>query len=366
MSERRWYFPLVALALVGLAVEVIAAGGLFLVEARAPATVLDLFVADLAPRAIADADRYVEESFDPDLGWTFKPGRTIEHVTSGMPWALTVARDGSRAGPGNRGREWVRTYGDSFTAGDEVDDDQTWQTYLAEAGGAAVRNFGVSGYGPYQALLRFVKHTEARETSPVTVFGVYEDGIRRVRSRHRAFVVPGSSPLGFKPALRRTKERVVVVPMPWDGRSDVTEALWRATRFDPYAEEMVRWEPPFTPQLWHLMDDARPSVRSRSMWRGDEAELVLWVLDEFRTRAKRYGTTPVVVWFPRGRSLADGGRPAYADHVGTTGMLEVDLAEVLDDPTLWHGDYTGHLSPEGNHVVAETLAEALPPARRRR
>ena len=48
----------------------------------------------------------------------------------------------------------IATYGDSFIQCHQVSDGETWQETLAAHIGEPVRNFGVGGYGVYQAYLR--------------------------------------------------------------------------------------------------------------------------------------------------------------------------------------------------------------------
>src|SRR5688572_24452112 len=48
----------------------------------------------------------------------------------------------------------INTYGDSFTQCHQVSDGETWQEYLAAHLGEPIRNFGVGGYGVYQAYRR--------------------------------------------------------------------------------------------------------------------------------------------------------------------------------------------------------------------
>lgn len=51
----------------------------------------------------------------------------------------------------------INTYGDSFTHGDQVNDGETWQEYLAGHLREPVGNFGVGGYGVYQAYRRMLR-----------------------------------------------------------------------------------------------------------------------------------------------------------------------------------------------------------------
>lgn len=51
----------------------------------------------------------------------------------------------------------INSYGDSFTHGDQVNDGETWQEYLAGRLREPIGNFGVGGYGVYQAYRRMLR-----------------------------------------------------------------------------------------------------------------------------------------------------------------------------------------------------------------
>src|SRR5438477_8425910 len=94
---------------------------------------------------------------DPDLGWTVRP---LGRSTDGL---YEANREGARAPSstsyGERpaaGRVRLVTVGDSFTHGDGVGWDDTWQRHLErERPDLEVVNLGVPGYGTDQAFLRW-------------------------------------------------------------------------------------------------------------------------------------------------------------------------------------------------------------------
>ena len=51
----------------------------------------------------------------------------------------------------------VNTYSDSFTMCAQVNDGETWQEYLAANIGEPIRNYGVGGYGVYQAYRKAMR-----------------------------------------------------------------------------------------------------------------------------------------------------------------------------------------------------------------
>lgn len=51
----------------------------------------------------------------------------------------------------------IHTYGDSFTQGHQVSDGETWQEVLAAHYCEPIRNFGIGGFGVYQAAMRLLE-----------------------------------------------------------------------------------------------------------------------------------------------------------------------------------------------------------------
>lgn len=68
----------------------------------------------------------------------------------------------------------IHTYGDSFTQGHQVSDGETWQEVLAAHFCEPIRNFGIGGFGVYQAAMRLLEieaRDEGAEYLILTVWG---------------------------------------------------------------------------------------------------------------------------------------------------------------------------------------------------
>ncbi len=120
--------------------------------------------------------------YDKGLGWTFRPNA----IRQGGSFTLNGAGIRSR-------REYspkpaadtlrIAAFGDSFTAGDDVADEQTWayalERELQRLGiRAEVLNFGVGAYGMDQAFLRWQQL--GRQFSPdIVIFGLQPDNLKR-------------------------------------------------------------------------------------------------------------------------------------------------------------------------------------------
>lgn len=95
--------------------------------------------------------------FDPELGYVLGNDISWGGIDGSRP-IFSVAANGARKSamyPGVTCR--INTYGDSFTGCDQVNDHETWQEYLGAHFGEPVRNFGMGGYGFYQAYRRMVR-----------------------------------------------------------------------------------------------------------------------------------------------------------------------------------------------------------------
>ena len=112
----------------------------------------------------------VWSKFDSDLGYTLGNSLPLE----GIDTSLTI----STVQP-NRARTMfmykdkpcrINTYGDSFTQCQQVSDGETWQEYLAAHLGEPIRNYGVGGYGVYQAYQRLLREENTKDSANHIIF----------------------------------------------------------------------------------------------------------------------------------------------------------------------------------------------------
>jgi hypothetical protein len=80
----------------------------------------------------------------------------------------------------------INTYGNSFTQCHQVNDGETWQEYLAAHLGEPIRNFGMGGYGVYQAYRRMLREERSDQASEYVILYVWGDDHLRslLRCRH--------------------------------------------------------------------------------------------------------------------------------------------------------------------------------------
>jgi hypothetical protein len=124
--------------------------------------------------------------YDPELGYilgNYAPADGMDHSAT----ISTVQSNGARTSfmyAGKKSR--INTYGDSFTQCHQVSDGETWQEYLAGHLGEPVRNFGMGGYGVYQAYRRMVREERRDHGAEYVIFYIWgDDHIRSLlRCRH--------------------------------------------------------------------------------------------------------------------------------------------------------------------------------------
>ncbi len=124
--------------------------------------------------------------FDPVVGYilgNYLPDDGMDRSTT----ISTVQGNGARTSHAYASRKCrINTYGDSFTLCHQVSDPETWQEYLAGHLGEPIRNFGMGGYGVYQAYRRMVREEQTDQGAENLIFYIWgDDHIRSLlRCRH--------------------------------------------------------------------------------------------------------------------------------------------------------------------------------------
>lgn len=119
--------------------------------------------------------------FDPELGYLLRNA----FVRDGVDGAFTLGRYDEPDGP-RRTIQFadqpcrIHTYGDSFTQGHQVSDGETWQEVLAAHFCEPIRNYGIGGFGVYQAYRRLLRiedgpDAKSRSQADRLVFNIWGD-----------------------------------------------------------------------------------------------------------------------------------------------------------------------------------------------
>jgi len=127
--------------------------------------------------------------FDTELGYIL--ANSMQHDGVDGCWTIsTVQANGARTSHMYTDKPCrINTYGNSFTQCHQVSDGETWQEYLAAHLGEPIRNFGVGGFGVYQAYRRMLRTEQTDHGARCVVLYIWGDDHNRSAMRCRHAVV---------------------------------------------------------------------------------------------------------------------------------------------------------------------------------
>ena len=113
--------------------------------------------------------------FDQDVGYIL--GNYIPHDgINNSSTISTVQSNGARTSFMYKTKPCrINTYGNSFTQCHQVNDGETWQEYLAAHFGEPIRNFGVGGFGVYQAYRRMIREGKTNHSAEYIILYIWGD-----------------------------------------------------------------------------------------------------------------------------------------------------------------------------------------------
>jgi len=140
--------------------------------------------------------------YDPELGWVHHEAIGSTGVDRSKVF-YNYESDGARKiinFPDKPSR--IRTYGNSFTHCSQANNNETWEEYLAAHIQEPVRNYGVGGYGVYQAYRRMLK-IEKQISGGYIILNIWDDDHYRSLDAWRSIRFGYGSRCGFTlPHLR--------------------------------------------------------------------------------------------------------------------------------------------------------------------
>ena len=383
MSPRR--IPVVAFGLLlGLVFGELA---LRIVSPVKAADLLPLTYDRAGLERIAAHDTYV--TFDQTLGWTVapstsRPANSATYTSNSAGMRATREYDLTPPETGPR----LAAFGDSFTHCDDVENDECWTTQLeAEVPGVEVLNFGVSGYAPDQAWLRYQREGRAYRPCAVLI-GFMVENVNRMVNRFRPFYQPETGITLGKPRYLLQGDGLELLPVPARSPLEYADPAWVERELGPhdfwyyrgmfagdifdYSQfvrlgRTVRYQRMFDP-LRADNEDARGISWAYSPGR-EGLEVASRVLIEFARQVEADGATPVVLIFGRKSdvvALKHDQKKVYEpllQRLNRADVSTIDRTERLYQEQRRTGVerlIDKHYRAPGNAVVADGLARRLP------
>jgi hypothetical protein len=337
--------------------------------------------------------------FDPELGYVlghFLPTDGID----GSATISTARPDGARTSFMYIGRPCrINTYGDSFTQCHQVSDGETWQEYLAAHLGEPIRNFGMGGYGAYQAYRRMVREERTDHGAKYLIFYNWgDDHIRSLLPCRHAIIYPKWDDQGgrmfhnnFWPNLEmdletgRFVEEENLLPT-HESLYRMCDPEWMVEHLkDDLALQLYAFKLGYIEDLDRQPIDRLAARLDQPLNWGDAGSLrsqagalldryslraTRLVLEKARRFADENGKKLMVVLFDPYRAMdqmRQGGRrfdQEIVDYLAAEGFNVFDMNEVhLRDyrrSQLPYGDYLkqyfiSHYNPRGNHFFAYSM-----------
>lgn len=154
-----------------------------------------------------DLSRNKGWTYDEGLGWVLRDSVRSDGIDNSKTF-YRYDEDGARRVVNFRDLPCrIHCYGDSMTHCDQVSDGETWAEYLAAHLQEPVRNFGIGGYGVYQAWRR-MQTVEAATPASLVILNIWADDHFRSLDAWRSIRFGRRSPCGFPlPHLRVNLER---------------------------------------------------------------------------------------------------------------------------------------------------------------
>ncbi|MFP5288438.1 MAG: hypothetical protein ACLGI9_22065 [Thermoanaerobaculia bacterium] len=383
-ARKKLAFSLILLGFLWLLVELACWVGLWALERYKGVEYTPALVRTLSDkhRGILQAHLGGSSSyvvFDPELGWTIRPNGSKRGYRTNR-YGIRASREYALQPPPGTLR--LAAFGDSFTHASDVPNGETWHVRMEEMNPRVeVLNFGVPGFEPGQALLRY-RRDGVKFHPHVVLIGFMSENINRVVNTFRPFYFPKSGVPFSKPRFALRGGGLVLIPNPLPSADAYRELLRKPEEVLPRIGEndyfyqrsskrnpldflpSVRFGSIFSNQYLH-----QPTTRGGVYNTRSEAyQVTRSVLEEFYKEAARNGSLPIVVLFPERRDIRarrEGKTVIYQpllDELRGKGYRVIDLLEGFEryDP---QGEMIQkkfiHYPKSGNRMVARHILDYL-------
>lgn len=304
---------------------------------------------------------FVANTYDPLLGWRLSDGLHLKkpYLTTGEH-GVRMSSQVVRALPRNA----ILAVGDSFTAGSEVDDENSWPAFLERDLEIPVNNAGVGAYGVDQIVLRAETLTDALEPSILVVSTLSQDTLRNVYS-----VFGG----GAKPYFRLLNGKAVLsnVPVPRSiaGSREIgpVRAIFGHSHLVYSIMLRIGKLPQWVSSRHHYRKEFEDKV-------GPDISCAL--LDRLQEMHTSRGVPVVFVMQYGGGEIAEGDPPWFTtpvvqcardkgfpviDTFGPLKKIWLSNHDAFKRLYVMHenGTVYGHMSAEGNRLVASMIGEQI-------
>jgi hypothetical protein len=325
------------------------------------------------------AGQFQYKKYNPTLGWTIKPDGTTK-----LYQANSLGFRGSREYSIQpiKGKHRISTFGDSFTHGNDVNNEETWQTYMEGLdSNREVLNLGVGGYGLDQAYLRYLQ--DGRQYQADIVFiGFMSENIFRNVNTFRPFYYPNTKLPLAKPRFEVKGDKLRLIPNQMQSLQDYEnllqnpqETLSKLGAKDFYYRKNIMpdfldWSPSaklinlFMQRVSYQLSKKKIVANNLYSETSEAFIVTKLIFDKFYNAVINDKATPLIIIFPNSQDVQNfqnGKRTKYSPllkYLQAKGYDYIDLMDAFataDENKL----FSGHYTPYGNKLVADHIHEVI-------
>ena len=361
--------------------ELLSYGGLlFLNKYRhtkyEPVDVISTRHSDIINSFIEQKTNY--KSFSPTLGWSIKENGSSKlyqanssGIRSNKEYTLTPPSGLLR----------VSTFGDSFTHGSGVKNNETWQEIMESYdSNLEVLNFGVGGFGLDQAYLRYLE--DGRQYKPhIVLIGFMSENIYRNVNTYRPFYLSGTRIPLAKPRFVIEDGELSLIPNPMQKLHDYKMLLNSDDLLSEigandyyykksYTSNVFDWSPTvrLASILIQKLNKKLPNediiINGRYNENSEAFRVTTKIFDEFYYACIKNKSTPIILIFPNRDDVIryhKQEKKRYSpllSYFDSTGYKYIDLMDAFED-TAVEELFVVHYSPLVNKLVAKYILNYL-------
>jgi hypothetical protein len=142
------------------------------------------------------------------LGWDKKPNSSNFDLNNNKKVFYSFDKEGFRKSKFNKKKNFIATFGDSYTFCRQVSNSQTWQEIISSKIKNFVSNYGVGNYGLDQSFLKY-KVTKIKKETKIVIFGFVPETICRIQSCWKYYLEFGNVH-GFKPFCFIKNNKIII------------------------------------------------------------------------------------------------------------------------------------------------------------
>jgi len=224
------------------------------------------------------SDFFYTDNYSPTTGWIAKP-----NIKNKVLWENTFLNTNTKGLRGtkdysyekNPAKKRILVIGDSFTFGDEVNDNETYSYYLQERfPNAEVINMGMHGYGHDQILI-LLKEEGIKYQPDIVILGFLTEDMSRNILQFRDYA---------KPKYIIENDQLVLTNSPVPTVDETRSRDWLRPRIK---------------DLWfYIRFNARKKNGKQQL---EMEKITRFILKEIATTAQSIGAEPIFVYLPYGQ-----------------------------------------------------------------